>query len=150
MIHTGTYQRTDEVASPPSHGTESEQLRNGSHNTDKGNSNELVGTLTYEDMKVYRISAVTLKVKNMKKSCSVYSKIPGFRLTFGGKPSDSFTTFKIGSGRSNASYLNLELMDYDGTTNDSNNKKPDLVKMKGNKDFGRIIFHVENVDELYS
>jgi hypothetical protein len=101
-------------------------------------------------MKVYRISAVTLKVKNMKKSCSVYSKIPGFRLTFGGKPSDSFTTFKIGSGRSNASYLNLELMDYDGTTNDSNNKKPDLVKMKGNKDFGRIIFHVENVDKLYS
>ena len=105
--------------------------------------------LSYEDMKVYRISAVTLKVKNMKKSCSLYSKIPGFRLTFGGKPSDSFTTFKIGKG-TDATYLNLELIQgYDGRPNDSYNKST-LVKMKRTRDFGRIIFHVENVDELYS
>jgi hypothetical protein len=34
-------------------------------------------------------------------------KHPGFRLTYGGEPSDSFTTFEIGKG-SKATYLNLE------------------------------------------
>jgi catechol 2,3-dioxygenase-like lactoylglutathione lyase family enzyme len=58
-------------------------------------------------MKVYRISAVTLKVKDMEKSCSLYSKIPGFRLTYGGKPSDLFTTFEIGKGSNTTTYLNL-------------------------------------------
>ena len=38
---------------------------------------------------------------------SLYSKIPGFRLTYGGEPSDSFTTFEISEG-SNLTYLNLE------------------------------------------
>ena len=49
-------------------------------------------------MQAYQISAITLKVKDMEKSSSLYSKIPGFRLTYGGKPSDSFTTFEIGEG----------------------------------------------------
>jgi catechol 2,3-dioxygenase-like lactoylglutathione lyase family enzyme len=59
-------------------------------------------------MKVYQISAVTLKVKDMEKSCSLYSKIPGFRLTYGREPSDSFTTFEIGKGSNTTTYLNLE------------------------------------------
>lgn len=98
-------------------------------------------------MTVYRISAITLKVKNMEKSCLLYSKIPGFRLTYGGEPSDSFTTFEIGKG-SNAAYLNLELIDDDGSSDFYNGST--LGKMKETEDFGRIIFHVKNVDELYS
>ncbi len=98
-------------------------------------------------MTVYRISAITLKVKNMEKSCLLYSKIPGFRLTYGGEPSDSFTTFEIGKG-SNAAYLNLELIDDDRSSDFYNGST--LGKMKETEDFGRIIFHVENVDELYS
>jgi catechol 2,3-dioxygenase-like lactoylglutathione lyase family enzyme len=99
-------------------------------------------------MTVYRISAITLKVKNMEKSCLLYSKIPGFRLTYGGEPSDSFTTFEIGKG-SNAAYLNLELIDDDDGSSDFYNGST-LGKTKETEDFGRIIFHVENVDELYS
>ncbi len=98
-------------------------------------------------MTVYRISAITLKVKDMEKSCLLYSKIPGFRLTYGGEPSDSFTTFEIGKG-SSAAYLNLELIDDDGSSNFYNGST--LGKVKETEDFGRIIFHVENVDELYS
>ncbi len=84
----------------------------------------------------------------MEKSCLLYSKIPGFRLTYGGEPSDSFTTFKIGKG-SNAAYLNLELIDDDDDSSNFYNGST-LGKMKETEDFGRIIFHVENVDELYS
>ncbi|MFL6324712.1 MAG: hypothetical protein ACJ72C_08100 [Nitrososphaeraceae archaeon] len=69
-------------------------------------------------MKVYQISAITLKVRDMKKSCSLYSKIPGFRLIYGGNSSDRFTTFEIGKESKAAatmttttSYLNLELID---------------------------------------
>lgn len=80
-------------------------------------------------MKVYRISAVTLFVKNMEESCKFYSAIPGFELVCGGI-SDSFTTYEIGGGKM---YLNLELR-----TEDSS------------KDFGRIIFHTSNVDALYT
>jgi hypothetical protein len=83
----------------------------------------------------------------MEKSCLLYSKIPGFRLTYGGEPSDSFTTFEIGKG-SNEAYLNLELIDDDGSSDFYNGST--LGKMKETEDFGRIIFHVENVDELYS
>ena len=64
-------------------------------------------------MKVYRISAITLKAKDMEKSCSLYSKIPGFRLTYGGKPSDRFTTFELGKGNKAATYLNLERIEDD-------------------------------------
>jgi catechol 2,3-dioxygenase-like lactoylglutathione lyase family enzyme len=31
-------------------------------------------------MKIYKISAVTLIVENMEKSCRFYSQIPGFKL----------------------------------------------------------------------
>lgn len=79
-----------------------------------------------------RISAVTLAVENMKRSCDFYSRIPGFALTYGGAGSQ-FTTFQIGSGGAHAMYLNLE-------------------KRAGSPgtDFGRIIFHTEDVDALYS
>jgi catechol 2,3-dioxygenase-like lactoylglutathione lyase family enzyme len=100
-------------------------------------------------MKVYRISAITLRVKDMEKSCSLYSKIPGFRLTYGGKPSDRFTTFEIGEGSNITTYLNLELIeDNEGSSDFS--KISNLGKTRANEDFGRIIFHTENVDRLYS
>ncbi len=101
-------------------------------------------------MNVYRISAVTLKVKDMEKSCSLYSKIPGFRLTYGGKPSDSFSTFEIGEGSKAATYLNLEQIQNDDQGSFDISKKPNLGKGKVNEDFGRVIFHTENVDRLYS
>jgi catechol 2,3-dioxygenase-like lactoylglutathione lyase family enzyme len=108
-------------------------------------------------MKVYRISAITLKVKNMEKSSSLYSKIPGFRLTYGGKPSDRFTTFEIGKESKTAkiTYLNLELKGGGGGGEESGGynfyrKSNPKKKSKGNEDFGRVIFHTENVDKLYS
>lgn len=79
-------------------------------------------------MKVYRISAVTLKVRDMGKSCDFYSRIPGFRLVYGGA-TDTFTTFEVEGSKV---YLNLELAN-------------DATK----QDFGRIIFHTEDVDGLY-
>jgi hypothetical protein len=88
----------------------------------------------------------------MEKSCSLYSKIPGFRLTYGGEPSDHFTTFEIGKESKATTYLNLELIEEE--ENDSSSdlyKKANLGgKTKGSEDFGRVIFHTENVDELYS
>jgi catechol 2,3-dioxygenase-like lactoylglutathione lyase family enzyme len=104
-------------------------------------------------MKVYRISAITLRVKDMEKSCTLYSKIPGFSLTYGGKASDRFTTFEIGKGSKTTTYLNLELIEKEEEEKDSSDfyKKSNLGrKMKGSEDFGRIIFHSENVDKLYS
>lgn len=86
---------------------------------------------------VYMISAVTLIINNMQRSCSFYSKVPGFRLVYGGSCYDSFSTYKIGRGIS-CTYLNLELR---SVVNDS---------FKTNNDFGRIIFYTENVDKLYS
>ena len=100
-------------------------------------------------MKVYRISAITLKVKDMEKSCSLYSKIPGFRLTYGGEASDSFTTFEIGEGNKATSYLNLERTENDGGSFGFS-KKLNLGKTRGGEDFGRVIFYTENVDKLYS
>jgi catechol 2,3-dioxygenase-like lactoylglutathione lyase family enzyme len=104
-------------------------------------------------MKVYRISAITLRVKDMEKSCTLYSKIPGFSLTYGGKASDRFTTFEIGKGSKTTMYLNLELIEKEEEEKDSSDfyKKSNLGrKMKGSEDFGRIIFHTENVDKLFS
>jgi catechol 2,3-dioxygenase-like lactoylglutathione lyase family enzyme len=103
-------------------------------------------------MKVYRISAITLKVKDMEKSCTLYSKIPGFRMRYGGKPSDRFTTFEIGKGSKATTYLNLELIEKEEEKDSSDfYRKLNLGrKMKGSEDFGRIIFHSENVDKLYS
>jgi len=66
----------------------------------------------------------------MERSCKFYSAIPGFRLVCGGA-SDSFTTYEV--EKYSKMYLNLELRKEDSS-----------------KDFGRIIFHTSNVDELYA
>jgi catechol 2,3-dioxygenase-like lactoylglutathione lyase family enzyme len=84
----------------------------------------------------YRISAVTLLIKNMEKSSNFYSQIPGFKLVYGGSSKDTFTTFEIGEEVPRMC-LNLELV------TDSNSEH-------GGKHFGRIIFHTEDVDKLYS
>jgi len=60
-------------------------------------------------MEIYRISAITLIIENMERSCSFYSQIPGFRLVYGGSSDDTFTTFEIGSKHVPKMYLNLEL-----------------------------------------
>jgi catechol 2,3-dioxygenase-like lactoylglutathione lyase family enzyme len=63
-------------------------------------------------VKPYRISAITLFVKNMETSCKFYSAIPGFRLVCGGA-SDSFTTYEV--GKYTKMYLNLELRKEDSS-----------------------------------
>jgi catechol 2,3-dioxygenase-like lactoylglutathione lyase family enzyme len=88
-------------------------------------------------MKVYRISAVTLKTKDMGKSCNFYSRIPGFELVYGGA-AEPFTTFEVGGSKM---YLNLELLN-GSTTNDAGMRTRQ-------RDFGRIIFHTDDVDSLY-
>jgi catechol 2,3-dioxygenase-like lactoylglutathione lyase family enzyme len=90
-------------------------------------------------MKVYRISAVTLKVRDMGKSYKFYSKLPGFKLVYGGA-GDSFTTFEVGK-----TYLNLELIHDANRTPMVTGSHHDT----GREDFGRIIFHTENLDSLY-
>jgi len=89
---------------------------------------------------VNRISAVTLRVKNMDRSCSFYSNIPGFKLIYGGYSNDSFTTYQIGKFK-NTTFLNLELK----KLSDSN-----IDDYNSTNNFGRIIFHTDNVDRLYS
>ena len=90
-------------------------------------------------MEVYQISAVTLIVKNMEKSCNFYSRIPGLRLMHGGTTADSFSTFEV--GKNSDTYLNLELRNNDASSDED---------WKQARDFGRIIFHTEDVDKLYS
>ena len=52
-------------------------------------------------VKVYTISAVTLFIENMERSCNFYSSIPGFKLVYGGSLTDSFTTYEVGSESKN-------------------------------------------------
>ena len=80
-------------------------------------------------MRVEKISAVTLPVSDMKKSIEFYSKIPNFKIVYGGSDS-KFTSFMIEDVTK--SYLNLKL---------SKINSPN---------FGRIIFYVDNVDELFA
>ena len=85
---------------------------------------------------VSRISAVTLLIKDMETSCNFYSKIPGFKLTFGGYHDDYFTTYEI--GQNTCVYLNLELIKLD-----------DQRKYEHSKNLVKIILHVNDVDKLY-
>ena len=80
-------------------------------------------------MKVTKISAVTLPVSDMKKSVDFYSKIPNFKIVYGG-PDSQFTSFLIEDATK--SYLNLKL-------NEAHTPN-----------FGRIIFYVDNVDGLFA
>lgn len=92
-------------------------------------------------MRVYKISAVTLSVNNMERSCKFYSSIPGFKVTYGGSYNDSFTTFEIGEESKYKMCLNLEV---------KSNINPFIYHDSAKVDFGRIIFYTEDVDELYS
>jgi catechol 2,3-dioxygenase-like lactoylglutathione lyase family enzyme len=101
-------------------------------------------------MEIYKISAVTLIIKNMQKSCSFYSQIPGFKLVYGGSSDDTFSTFEIGKEHVSKMYLNLELS---VTNNDHTHRHStynDDNDRKQRQYFGRIIFHTEDVDRLYS
>ena len=80
-------------------------------------------------MKVSKISAVTLLVTDMKRSVDFYSKIPNFKIVYGGSDSQ-FTSFLIDD--TVKSYLNLKL----GKTHST--------------DFGRIIFYTDDVDGLFA
>ena len=80
-------------------------------------------------MKVTKISAVTLLVSDMNKSVDFYSRIPNFKIVYGG-PDNEFTSFLIDDTAK--SYLNLKLNKTHST------------------DFGRIIFYTDDVDELFA
>ena len=63
---------------------------------------------------------------------------------YGGSLTDSFTTYEVGSAQSKIipkTYLNLELASPISTGYNIEDCR---------KDFGRIIFHTEDVDKLYS
>jgi catechol 2,3-dioxygenase-like lactoylglutathione lyase family enzyme len=103
---------------------------------------------------VYKISAVTLSISNMERSCKFYSRIPGFKIVYGGSTNDSFTTFEIGFpdtkednrqlkvNKAVTSCLNLKLLKH----HRNNSRKVGLEKIEN---FGRIIFHTDDVDKLY-
>ena len=57
-------------------------------------------------MKVTKISAITLRISDMKKSVDFYSKIPNFKIIYGGSASQ-FTSFLIDDV--SKSYLNLRI-----------------------------------------
>ena len=80
-------------------------------------------------MKISKISAVTLPTDDMKKSVNFYSKIPNFKIVYGG-PDSQFTSFLIEDTAK--SYLNLKLYRTHSTGS------------------GRIIFYVDDVDELFA
>ena len=80
-------------------------------------------------MKVTKISAVTLPISDMKKSVDFYSKIPNFKMVYGG-PDSQFTSFLIEDTAK--SFLNLKL----NKTHSPN--------------FGRIILYVDDVDEIFT
>ena len=90
-------------------------------------------------MKVTKISAITIFVKNMKDSCMFYSKIPKFEISYGG-PDSNFTTFKI--SQSPDMYLNIQ----------SDSGKQEAEKGMSSSNWishHRIIFQTEDVDTLY-
>ena len=78
-------------------------------------------------MTVTSLSAITLSVTNMKRSVDFYRSTIGLNLLYGGT-TDSFTSFQIGSGFLNLiSNLNTEIHWW-----------------------GRVILHVDQVDEVYN
>ena len=90
------------------------------------------------NLNVRSISAVTLTVADMARSVDFYREKVGLELLYGGG-SASFTSFKIGD-----SYLNLTLA------------PPGALEPQGDQTsrgsqarWGRLIFHVDDVDALY-
>ena len=91
------------------------------------------------DMKITKISAITIITKNMKDSCMFYSSIPKFEISYGGPDSD-FTTFKI--SQASDMYLNIESYSY-------KQKMDKAMNTSLWNNHHRIIFHTEDVDALY-
>jgi catechol 2,3-dioxygenase-like lactoylglutathione lyase family enzyme len=77
-------------------------------------------------MTVAKISAVTLAVRDMSRSVDFYHGRVGLGVLYGGPEAD-FTSLKVGAG-----YLNLI-----------------LSKAGGGSWWGRVVFHVDDVDGLY-
>ena len=84
-------------------------------------------------MKIQKIAAITLKVRDMDRAYLFYSRIPGLRLCYGGSPDSVFTSFEMIHMQSGSRcHINLEFCnEFD------------------NKNFGRIIIYSEDVDKLY-
>ncbi len=78
-------------------------------------------------MNVRSISAVTLAVADMARSVDFYRNLVGLEILYGG-PAASFSSFRVGDG-----YLNLTL---------NTQAAPNW--------WGRLIFHVDDVDALYT
>jgi catechol 2,3-dioxygenase-like lactoylglutathione lyase family enzyme len=84
-------------------------------------------------MNIQKISAVTLNVKDMKKSYAFYSRIPGLKLAYG-NPDSLFTSFELTDlTNGSISFINL-------ASSEKNNYKK----------FGRIILFSEDVDNLHA
>ena len=81
-------------------------------------------------MKVTKISAITLRISDMKRSVDFYSKIPNFKIVYGGSDSQ-FTSFLIDDA--SKSYLNLRINEVSAEATH----------------WSRIIFYVDDVDELF-
>lgn len=73
------------------------------------------------------LNAITLLVTDMAASCAFYETI-GFEVAFGG-PTAAFTSYRAGRG----TFLNLDLVDDDPQTR-----------------WGRVIFHVDDVDAAHA
>ena len=82
-------------------------------------------------MKVTKISAITLRISDMKKSVNFYSRIPNFKIVYGGSDSQ-FTSFLIDDVAK--SYLNLRINEVAAETTH----------------WSRIIFYTDDVDELFA
>ncbi len=82
-------------------------------------------------MKVTKISAITLRISDMKKSVNFYSRIPNFKIVYGGSDSQ-FTSFLIDDVAK--SYLNLRINEVAAEATH----------------WSRIIFYTDDVDELFA
>ncbi|MGA0218076.1 MAG: VOC family protein [Ilumatobacteraceae bacterium] len=78
---------------------------------------------------IYRIDAITLTARNMAESIGFYEAL-GFSLTFGGSDSD-FSTLSATANGPHVNLIAVEPHNVAGT------------------DWGRAIFHVDNVDALH-
>jgi catechol 2,3-dioxygenase-like lactoylglutathione lyase family enzyme len=79
-------------------------------------------------MTIERISAITLKVTDMARSVHFYNEILGLKVIYGGAH-DAFTSLRTAGAQD--AILNLE----EGTCSSA---------------WGRLIFHVKDVDELWA
>jgi len=82
------------------------------------------------NLNVRSISAITLAVADMARSVDFYRDKVGLELLYGGGGA-SFSSFKVGEG-----YINLTIDTH-------------LLPEGGRTWWGRLIFHVDDVDALY-